>query len=569
MQRKIKKAWDGLWPLLTVMLLTTIIIWPQLASKRVIIVRDAGFHFGRFYDAAMQIKTGHYSFFQTNYGFQQSGRVINALYGPLFAYFNGALLLLCNNWFTYQVVSIYLLCLVAAGSMLLLLHYSGVNKVVSVLISLIYLNIGLIPAFINASSFGGWGQALMPLVLLNGWRMVKDPKKPINWLWLGSTMGLLLQVHLLSALLACLLLAPFFLLALIKHKKVWKDFFKAVALAAVLGSNTLLALLWLSATNQLSSPDAYNLAVSGLKLVSQQTQLGNSYGQILPVFALLIAINFAGNLLLKQKGTAEMLLLAWSMALLLIASNYFPWGCVQKKLPFLATNFQFPFRLVTIIYPMLLLSVALTVQKVLTKKNLPIFAAVLAALLFLLARPVYQTNQLRTQKLSPKKLLQTKLARQGLDPLLSVLNYGGQADYLPVVKKGADIGKAYRKQIASRWQKFGHQVLPGGKQQLSWTSKGGKVILPLVAYQQSQVALNGKTVKKLTRKSGGFPVVEAKKGKNTAVLTFVIPLWGQVVIWGCWLSWLLLASFFLIKSLTLARNHVIFMFIKRQKTVGV
>ncbi len=93
--------------------------------------------------------------------------------------------------------------------------------------------------------------------------------------------------------------------------------------------------------------------------------------------------------------------------------------------------------------------------------------------------------------------------------------------------------------------------------------------MPLVAYQQSQVALNGKAVKKLTRKSGGFPVVEAKKGKNTAVLTFGIPLWGQVVILGCWLSWLLLASFFLIKSLTLARNHVIFMFIKRQKTVGV
>lgn len=99
-----------------------------------------------------------------------------------------------------------------------------------------------------------------------------------------------------------------------------------------------------------------------------------------------------------------------------------------------------------------------------------------SSLAFLLARPVYQTNQLRTQKLSPKKLLQTKLARQGLDPLLSVLNYGSQADYLPVVKKGPDIGKAYRKQIASRWQSFGHQVLPRGKQQLSWTSKGGKVI---------------------------------------------------------------------------------------------
>ncbi|EQE00311.1 putative cell division domain protein, partial [Clostridioides difficile CD9] len=40
----------------------------------------------------MQFKTGNFSYFQTNYGFQQSGRIVNALYGPLIAYILGGIL---------------------------------------------------------------------------------------------------------------------------------------------------------------------------------------------------------------------------------------------------------------------------------------------------------------------------------------------------------------------------------------------------------------------------------------------------------------------------------------------
>ena len=67
-----------------------LIMFPQFVSHGVILGTDSIFHFNRFYDAAKQIQQLNFSYFQSNYSFQQSGRIINAVYGPLFAYLNGA-----------------------------------------------------------------------------------------------------------------------------------------------------------------------------------------------------------------------------------------------------------------------------------------------------------------------------------------------------------------------------------------------------------------------------------------------------------------------------------------------
>ncbi|MGM9905556.1 hypothetical protein [Lactobacillus sp.] len=496
----------------------------------------------------MQIKTGHYSFFQTNYGFQQSGRIINACYGPLFAYFNGALLLLCGNWFTFQIISIYLLCLLAAGNMMHLLRYSGVSKIASLLLSLVYINIGMIPAFINASSFSGWGQAFMPLVLLNGVRMVKDQEKPIDWVILGATMGLLLQVHLLSALLACVLLAPFFLLALFKKRNVWKDFFKAVALASALGLNTIVAVFWLAASNKMAHLDAYNMAVSGLKLGSYQNDLGSSYGQLMPMFLAIILLNFLYIFFNRAAKSVEKLLAIWSLVLMLIASNRFPWGYVQNKWPVLASNFQFPFRLVVIIYPMVILSFGLSIQKLAAKGGKPFLLLLSLALLLDTAVPVAESHRKNTFHANGTPEM-AQVVGKGLKPLISVMSYGNQPDYLPVVGKEDNLGHKYHMLVIKRWKKFDHQVMTGGRLKLSWTSTGGKITLPLVAYSQTELTLNGRKIHNLKRKSGGFPVVRARMGKNTVIMTFKQPLWCSLLINLCWFSWLLLLLLLFKKAL--------------------
>ena len=123
-----------------------------------------------------------------------------------------------------------------------LLQKVGINKLLATVMGIIYINIGMIPAFINRSSFNGWGQALMPLVVLCGVRMIQDREKPINWIQLMLVMSLLVQVHVLSTLMAALLLLPFFLYSLIinqNSKKIWIPFIKAVVGTIVLSANVI------------------------------------------------------------------------------------------------------------------------------------------------------------------------------------------------------------------------------------------------------------------------------------------------------------------------------------------
>lgn len=111
---------------------------PQLLTGQVIMGSDSLFHFNRFYDAAMQLKTENFSYFASLYGFQQSGRIINALYGPLFAYLHGGLLLLTGTWFRYQILSCILLGFLASSSMFALLRQVSVKSRQALALSLIY-----------------------------------------------------------------------------------------------------------------------------------------------------------------------------------------------------------------------------------------------------------------------------------------------------------------------------------------------------------------------------------------------------------------------------------------------
>lgn len=81
-------------PFLLVALFSFILIIPQWLSRGIILGTDSVFHYNRFYEAAMQIKHWNFSYFLSIYGFQQSGRIVNAVYGPFFAYFQGLLVLL-------------------------------------------------------------------------------------------------------------------------------------------------------------------------------------------------------------------------------------------------------------------------------------------------------------------------------------------------------------------------------------------------------------------------------------------------------------------------------------------
>ncbi len=80
---------------------------------------DLIFHYNRFYDAAMQMKE-NFSYIISLYGYQQSGRIVNALWVILPIY--KALVLLSGTWFRYQILSNLLLGTLSATSLYLLMR---------------------------------------------------------------------------------------------------------------------------------------------------------------------------------------------------------------------------------------------------------------------------------------------------------------------------------------------------------------------------------------------------------------------------------------------------------------
>jgi len=89
----------------------------QIFNKNLFLGYDWNFHYNRFYDAAQQIKEGNFQYFISMYGFSQTGRIVNANYGPVFAYVQGLILLLCGSWLKYQLISNFLITFLSMGAM--------------------------------------------------------------------------------------------------------------------------------------------------------------------------------------------------------------------------------------------------------------------------------------------------------------------------------------------------------------------------------------------------------------------------------------------------------------------
>ena len=121
--KQIFKLREKLWVSLIIIAFAVLLVTPQLFTRKVILGSDSVFHYNRFYEAAMQLKNGNFSYFLSLYGFQQSGRIVNALYGPFFAYLQGGTCF--NKWllgFVISIVSRILLHILAESSMYVLLQ---------------------------------------------------------------------------------------------------------------------------------------------------------------------------------------------------------------------------------------------------------------------------------------------------------------------------------------------------------------------------------------------------------------------------------------------------------------
>lgn len=531
-------------PYLIFAVVIILILGYQIRSKTAIFVSDGYFHYSRFYDAAQQIKLHNFSFFQTNWGFDQSGRIINAMYGPYFAYFMGFVLLICGSWFKFQIITTFLISLLAATGIYKCLQKVSDNQEINVLISLIYLT--SINLWSNGSTFNSISSAIIPYVLYCGLRMIQNSKNQINPLQLAVIISLVAQIHVLSTVLAIILLIPFFVYGLVitkNAKKLLLNLLLAIVITIFLTSNVWFNLFYFHSEEVVANPVAVNMYKATISLK-----------RFVPLSLVLMLLQFIFVCTHFKQSKVNTFLTILSLSFFIFGSKLFPWNIVQNAFPILKEAFQMPRRFFILVVPLYLLAVGITLKKIKFEKktfNILIYSSLCLVFLNNYAHisrinHFYTVNSLMT---ATKENRGQKLASSSHDlgQLFNYLNVSAP-DYLPQSKNkipNKRLSKLYKKQVIKRKDKFTHQVLSDGQLKIKWTAKNNKkVILPLVMYKHSILIVNNKKLVSVLKTGIGAPIVKQKIGNNEALLSYDQPKnWMPILIIN-WLAWLI--TFFLV-----------------------
>lgn len=556
MKSKIYNLINWSLPYFAVLVMAYIIMYPQLISHGVILGTDSIFHFNRFYDAAKQLQQGNFSYFQSNYCFQQSGRVINAVYGPFFAYLNGALLGFTGTWFRYEVISNFIVYVVGGIGMYQLAIKAHCSRGFALLASLIFMNIGWLPRWELAQNMNAWGAMLAPYMGMCGIRMLQDHERPVRWLPLMTLMTIVIQIHLLSSIFFVVALVPFFVigLAVSSHRgqMLWETV-KAVIGTVILTGNVWGALLTLELHNNIAHPAAFNMAINALT----PSRFNSTRTYLIYFCWLLFLVQLVYVCCHLKKSLVNTTVTIWGAIILIFSSTWTPWDKLAKALPFLQSNLQFPNRLTVVAYPLLLLGVAISATQFVRndhtgihlRRNLTIGALLFIVIQVLIPNTVdvYQ----RTGRYESERVLNSSSAIAWVTNNRNAIRhsvhdlYPGQLltmvekrspDYLPIPKRYRNEkyirSFVYQDQIINHAPNYKHSVLPHGGLKLTWhAANAGQVRLPIITYHESRLTVNGHVQKHFRRSAIGAPYVHQRTGKNTATLYFQIPVWFTVMIW--------------------------------------
>ncbi|RVU69872.1 MULTISPECIES: cell division protein [Lactobacillus] len=543
----------AVYPYVVILIGIYLMIRYQILTHSVLLSSDALLHFQRFYETKMQIKTGNFSYFQTNFAFSHSGRIFNAVYAPFLAYLGGLMLLIVHNWFNFQILTIFIVLLIAGIRMYRLALKAKVDELVAILLALLYLQFG-IPAGILRFNFMAWGAALAPYAMMQVLYMIEDRKKPIHWLSMALIMSLLAQVHLLSTVFIACTYVPFAIYGLVKtteKKQMIIDFLKAIGTTLVLTANIWGAMLVLFVNNKIALPNQYNLIYHTVKYKPTT----NIHGALLFTMVILLVFQLIYVLTHLRQNVTNTLITFVAMIILLISSKAFPWARLQALYPRLGSSLQFPYRLMVGAWPLLLLGIGISMTYLM--KNVKfVNVLVILSLVFAFGQNLsanYAVNRARSLEfLNPhhvviiqsyskitkhRKQLKHVLRYSNSGKLFKLINHL-EPDYLPYTKHASNL--TYQKQILDQ-RKHYHYAVDGSKLILTWHSKKTqKRTLPIVMYHQSRLTLNGKQMTKLKQNTITQPIIKAKKGKNVATLQFMTPTWFKILLVISIVGWMLL-----------------------------
>ncbi|MBM7642852.1 hypothetical protein [Streptococcus loxodontisalivarius] len=525
---------------------------------------DLSFHYNRFYETAMQIKEGNYSYFTMLYGFNSTGRIINALYGPLFAYINGLLVLISGTWYRYFLISSWLLYFLSSLNMYICLKKLEVKQSYNILLSLFFAVSYPLVSWMTNQGFRTWGIIFFPLCLLPVLLYMKTGR--LNKWGLAISVGLMTQVHLLSTLFLLTIYLFVFSASWIKSSQKWVDFkllLQSIVIFLLLTPNIWLSFLHLYTANDIIPVYVNETFLTDTLNMYARTHFAPKSTVILMVLQFVLSLIW----LLQKRGRRLLYLSLIYAIFLCLSTNLFPWQLLAGKGYGIVELIQFPHRFFDYAIVLLLISLGLF----LTAYPLPKWQKVCTC--FLLAFSVLygvghvylgslrRYDNFMTRDYYIKVSVSESDFRRAVNSTdlseFIEMTEAYMADYLPSYEEGGvaldsatskHYYNMYRAAVINNPQDFKISVNKGSIS-YEWTSESvKKTTLPLVIYHNSQLSIDGKlyTPEQLHLSEIGMPIVESQIGKHKAVLTYQNPIWLLPSLILTLLMWCL--SFYKLKN---------------------
>lgn len=543
--KQIFKSRERLWVSLFIISFAILLVTPQLFTRKVILGSDSIFHYNRFYEAAMQLKNGNFSYFLSLYGFQQSGRIVNALYGPFFAYLQGGLILISGTWFRYQIVSRVLLHILAESSMYALLKQCKVKTSIALSLGLLYATTFSIQYWTMRQGFSSWGAALLPYCFIPAIHYVFYQR--VDQVRLALSMALIFQIHVLSALMLAMMYLPFYLYTFIKattskKKETILKVLIAVILFLLLTVNVWGVILYLRGANHLLDPFINReIGKNGIDGTAR-------YWLYTPISLMVLLILQFIYAIVNWKKLAR-----WKRILhfiyfvfFFLSTGLFPWQYLVENGNTFAELIQFPFRFFVPATILLLAITGLTVTRFVNwRKSIAVLLFAFAGV-GLIQNIMDTTDRVKSAAQDGEliSIVKHTYVEGDYQTISLTMNDSDLSQFLNLVVKPTPdyvpiygtIGKQntydlYYENIVTNQRT--EKLIEDNYLVLTWQADEGEELnLPIVVYKDSILTLNGKELDKddYNLSTIGTPTVSSQEGKNKLELRYQEPEWLFVAI---------------------------------------
>lgn len=543
--KQIFKSRERLWVSLFIISFAILLVTPQLFTRKVILGSDSIFHYNRFYEAAMQLKNGNFSYFLSLYGFQQSGRIVNALYGPFFAYLQGGLILISGTWFRYQIVSRVLLHILAESSMYALLKQCKVKTSIALSLGLLYATTFSIQYWTMRQGFSSWGAALLPYCFIPAIHYVFYQR--VDQVRLALSMALIFQIHVLSALMLAMMYLPFYLYTFVKattskKKETILKVLIAVILFLLLTVNVWGVLLYLRGANHLLDPFINReIGKNGIDGTAR-------YWLYTPISLMVLLILQFIYAIVNWKKLAR-----WKRILhfiyfvfFFLSTGLFPWQYLVENGNTFAELIQFPFRFFVPATILLLAITGLTVTRFVNwRKSIAVLLFAFAGV-GLIQNIMDTTGRVKSAAQDGEliSIVKHTYVKGDYQTISLTMNDSDLSQFLNLVVKPTPdyvpiygtIGKQntydlYYENIVTNQRT--EKLIEDNYLVLTWQADEGEELnLPIVVYKDSILTLNGKELDKddYNLSTIGTPTISSQEGKNKLELRYQEPEWLFVAI---------------------------------------